>query len=591
MANITIKPAGKVGIFLILVLIGLSVGYFAYLRPMQAAKAAAEAAPKTQTIVVVDAQGKPVINATTGQPETKVVPVANANAAAPVNAGADKDACGNAGQRPCKIALSQWPGHSAGIIACGGLTTQPGSFCSTVTSAINPQAPAGVNLEFIFIEEPDKKNAALQSGEADAIWSTTDELPINLPGFAKAQVDVASFVQIDYSRGGDACIAIGSVKTPRDMLTHKGAVLKYSPDHTVLEFFLNNGDLTPAELVKARANISYSMDDYTYARNLFCQGKIDVACLWEPDVSLALACRTAEKPYRMFSTKEADTLVADNLIARNSFLNNHPDVAEKIARVFIKGAEIGTANKPAAAKLISTVEPRFAQELKYDATLASLDWVRWNDLGDNVAYFGVDGTPPKFDAIYKQADTIWSEYKEPNGDEALQQRFSPTKFRNGTFIKAIYESEKTQRHNDALATGKAAAPIEAEKPVYKPEEIATAAPVLKKAITINFDTGSTELDIGARAVLKAQVMTQVGLVQALGIRVEGNTDDTGNAAKNKVLSKKRADAVVAFLVSQGLDASRAVSQGNGPDSPTCNAKTPDCRAANRRTDIVFVTGN
>ena len=87
------------------------------------------------------------------------------------------------------------------------------------------------------------------------------------------------------------------------------------------------------------------------------------------------------------------------------------------------------------------------------------------------------------------------------------------------------------------------------------------------------------------------MLTQVGLAEAMGIRVEGNTDDTGNAAKNKVLSQKRADEVKQFLVSQGLDATRVVAVGNGPDKPTCNAKTLDCRAANRRTDIVFVTAN
>ena len=237
------------------------------------------------------------------------------------------------------------------------------------------------------------------------------------------------------------------------------------------------------------------------------------------------------------------------------------------------------------------MEPRFRDELKYDATLASLDWVRWNDLGDNVAYFGVDGTPAKFDTVYKQADSIWAEYTEPDGSPALAQRFTASKLRDGSIIKAIYESEKTQRKNDALATGKVAAPIEAEKPVYNPEVIAEAAPKMVKPVTINFDTGATSLDVGARAILKAQVLTQVGLAEAMGIRVEGNTDDTGNAAKNKVLSQKRADEVKQFLVSQGLDATRVVAVGNGPDKPTCNAKTLDCRAANRRTDIVFVTAN
>ena len=584
---IQIQPAGRAVLGIAFVAVVASLYYFV-VRPKFLDKAAAPAAAVVQqTVPVLDAAGKPVINATTGQPETKVV---NVPVAAPVAANVPAGvagSCGSASQRPCKVALSQWPGHSAGILACGGLTPQAGSFCNTVRSVLKPESGPGLNVEFIFIEEPDKKNAALQSGSADFIWSTTDELPINLPGFAKALVDAVSVMQIDWSRGGDACVADKSVKSPRDMLTHKGAVLKYSPDHTVFEMWLTNGDLNPTELQKARGNMSFSMDDYTYARNLFCQGKIDVACLWEPDVSLAIACRPGA--YRVFSTKEADTLVADNLLVRSDFLAAHPDVAEKIARIFLEGARIGNADKKAAARLISTVEPRFRDELKYDATLASLEWVKWNDLGDNVAYFGIDGSAPKFDTVYKQADSIWSEYTEPDGSPALTQRFVPSKLRNGSIIKAIYEDEKSHRAAAAQATGTVAVPIEAEKPVYNPTVIANAEPKLVKPVTINFDTGSKSLDIGARSILKAQVMTQVGLVEGMGFRIEGNTDDVGSKASNITLSQQRAEEVRQFLISQGLAENRVVAQGNGPDSPVCNLKAADCRAKNRRTDIVFVS--
>lgn len=566
---VTIQPAGKAVIGVLILAIGVGT-YFKWGRNVGAEVVKAVEGKETK----VDAPPvAPVKDPVTGKITTPSV--------------AGKPSIKDDANKTYKVALSQWPGHMAGILACGGLTTQPGSFCSKVKSVIKPDAAPGLNLEFIFIEEPDKKNAALQSGEADFIWSTTDELPINLPGFAKANIEAQSFVQIDYSRGGDACVADKSVTKPRDLLNKKGAVLKYSPDHTVLEFWLTNSDLTPAELTKARANISFSMDDYTYARNLFCQGKIDVACLWEPDVSLALACRPGA--YRVFSTKDADTLVADNLLARKDFLDAHPDVAEKVARIFLEGARLGNVDKKAAAKLITTVAPRFRDELKYDATLASFDWVRWNDLGDNVAYFGTDGTPAKFDAIYKQADTIWSEYTEPDGSPALSQKFMPSKLRNGSIIKAIFDSEKKERAAVAVSTGKAVVPIEAEKPVYKPEVIAAATPKMVKPVTINFDTGSTSLDVGARAILKAQVLTQTGLAEGMGLRVEGNTDDVGNKDKNAALSKKRAEEVRAFLVSQGLADTRVVAVGNGSDSPVCNAKTADCRASNRRTDIVFVS--
>jgi len=92
------------------------------------------------------------------------------------------------GKRPYKVALSQWPGHMAIVLGNGGLTTQPGSAA----------AAEGLDLQVVFIEEPDKKNAALQTGNVDFVWQTVDELPINMGGYKNAKVDARAFIQIDW---------------------------------------------------------------------------------------------------------------------------------------------------------------------------------------------------------------------------------------------------------------------------------------------------------------------------------------------------------------------------------------------------------
>ena len=70
---------------------------------------------------------------------------------------------------------------------------------------------------------------------------------------------------------------------------------------------------------------------------LFGKGKVDVACLWEPDVTLALASRPGA--HRLFSTADATELVADVLLARQEFLDLHPELAEKLARVWFAGVK------------------------------------------------------------------------------------------------------------------------------------------------------------------------------------------------------------------------------------------------------------
>src|SRR5690349_9194361 len=116
----------------------------------------------------------------------------------------------NIDNRPIRVALSQWPGHMALVIGAGGLTTQPGS----------PAAAEGLNLEIQFIEDAASKNKALAAGEVDFVWQTVDEMPISLGSFAEAQVDVRAFLQIDWSRGGDACVAAPEIQAVEDIIGH-----------------------------------------------------------------------------------------------------------------------------------------------------------------------------------------------------------------------------------------------------------------------------------------------------------------------------------------------------------------------------------
>jgi len=72
------------------------------------------------------------------------------------------------------------------------------------------------------------------------------------------------------------------------------------------------------------------------------------------------------------------------------------------------------------------------------------------------------------------------------------------------------------------------------------------------------------------------------------VTIEGHTDATGNDKINKPLSQKRADAVKAYLVKQGIDESRLSSIGYGSTKPIADNKTAKGRAENRR---VVMTGD
>ncbi|MCP3145289.1 carboxypeptidase regulatory-like domain-containing protein [Pyxidicoccus xibeiensis] len=71
------------------------------------------------------------------------------------------------------------------------------------------------------------------------------------------------------------------------------------------------------------------------------------------------------------------------------------------------------------------------------------------------------------------------------------------------------------------------------------------------------------------------------------VRVEGHTDNQGDAEANLRLSRERARAVAAHLVKAGLDAARVEAEGYGGTRPVAPNLTPKGRELNRRVDIVI----
>jgi len=446
------------------------------------------------------------------------------------------------------------------LIGAGGLKTQPGSIA----------AAEGLDLEIRFIEDAPTKNEALRKGEVDFVWQTVDELPISLGSYRSAGVDARAFVQIDWSRGGDACIASKDVATVESVYGRKSAMLMFSPDHTVFEFMINNSRLTPLQVADVRRSTKFSLDDPTYARTLFKQGKVDVACLWEPDVTLALEERPGS--HRLFSTADATELVADVLVARQDFLQSEPELAEKLARVWFKSVERANLDRPAAANLISTVASRFRDELGYDKTLKSLSWARWTDLSDNVRFFGLDGGAPAFDRVYNQADSIWISYPEA----AIKDRFAPAVLRNDVAVRSVW-----------LSAGKPAARNSED---FNPAIANHGSPLFTKPVSINFPSNGNQLSPEALAVINQQILPQLEIAGGMSVRVEGNTDGVGERTANQALSEKRAAAIVEYLIARGVARTRLVARGNGASKPLAPNNTTEGRAQNRRTDVLFIRG-
>jgi outer membrane protein OmpA-like peptidoglycan-associated protein len=105
--------------------------------------------------------------------------------------------------------------------------------------------------------------------------------------------------------------------------------------------------------------------------------------------------------------------------------------------------------------------------------------------------------------------------------------------------------------------------------------------------TILFNSGKASFQKQAFPILQAMAAILKEYPTA-NFSLEGHTDNTGSDVLNQKLSEERAAAVKAFLVENGINASRLTSKGFGESAPVESNKTAKGKANNRRVEVKLV---
>lgn len=126
----------------------------------------------------------------------------------------------------------------------------------------------------------------------------------------------------------------------------------------------------------------------------------------------------------------------------------------------------------------------------------------------------------------------------------------------------------------------------------------TPAPVEKVIITeedrrvVRDAIKNLEFDLG-KATIRAKSFPTLNRVanllvtKSFSLKLAGHTDNTGSADLNMRLSKDRAESVKAYLVAQGVNASRVEATGYGKNQPIATNKTAAGRQKNRRVEFTL----
>lgn len=416
-----------------------------------------------------------------------------------------------------------------------------------------------INVEFVLNDDFNSSREAWKAGEIDVLWTTIDAFPTEVDGFR--ELDPQVIFQADWSRGGDAIVARRGIENVADLKGKKVAVAPMTPSNTFLIWLLDAGGIAKEDITIVEA--PNAIDAAAY----FKAGRVDAAVVWSPDDEDCVNSVKGSKILR--NTKSASNIIADVFFVKKKYLESHRDDLKKLVEGWMRGAsEINEseANKRKAAKILADGLSQ-PEDFCYNA----INNTRLCTYGDNVNFFNINGTynGVKGEDIYNQMSKAYNSWGyAPNNVPA---------FRLISDASLVKDISLSGREHDAEGQAEFS-------PVTKKLESTPA--FSSKGITITFPTGSYTLDENAKYIID---MEFTEIAKAFGnarVRIEGNTDNVGSEASNKLLSERRAQAVADYLASEhNLPRNKFVIVGNGSKKPVASNATSKGKSKNRRTDF------
>jgi NitT/TauT family transport system substrate-binding protein len=453
------------------------------------------------------------------------------------------------------IGVVTWGGYAGGQYFNNGFKPNAGS---------RYRSDYGFDVNFEVIDDFDASREAFKNGKIDLLWATIDALPTEMEGLE--QYDPQVVFQADWSRGGDAVVVRRGINSVADLKGKKVAVAPMTPSHSFLLWLLDAGDLRLKDVTLVE--VPSAID----AADAFKSNTVDAAVVWSPDdadcVEKVPGARVLE------STKNASHIIADVFIAKKSFIQSNKQQLQELYEGWMKGAaEINSssANRTKAAKILSE-----GLNQPEDFCLLAINNVRLATHGDNQDFFAINRayTGVTGEQLYNKMRTKYQEVGY-NTANARSWRLLASDVVNGVSLSgAEHASEVGKVFEDNVASDTRA------------EAIST------KKVSISFRTAEYQLDDNAKQIIDLQFTDIAKAFSNAKIRIEGNTDNVGSRESNIALSKRRAQSVVDYLVTEHkMPKERFVVVGNGPDKPVSgceNRNDPSCNAKNRRTDFELI---
>ena len=468
--------------------------------------------------------------------------------------------------RAIKVAVVTWGGYAGGQYFNEG-------FKASKNSRFFKEF--GIPVEFKLIDDFNDSRNAWKSGNVDLLWTTIDAFPTEANGLKEFEPQV--IFQSDWSRGGDAIVVRRGIEKVGDLKSKPGedkkkiAVAPMTPSHTFLLNLFKAGELNISDV--QIVEVANAID----AADVFKKGQVDAAVVWSPDDQDCISKVSGSKI--LLSTKTATNIIADVFIAKKEFVDKHKEDLVKLVTGWLTGsAEINSSdsNKKKASKILAEGLNQ-PEDFCYNA----INNARLCTYGDNVNFFNIQGTYKGVtgEDLYSKMSVEYAKVGYVKKDNVGMPEVTPFRsIADPSIIRSI--TTLTGAQNEGEGTAKFTPATAEDK---------TAVAVSTKKVSISFPSGKFEVDENAKYIIDKEFVDIAKGFSSARIRIQGNTDNVGNANANRELSLKRAQSVANYLqATHGFDINRFIVTGNGADKPVADNTTAEGKAKNRRTDFELI---
>ncbi|WP_089935757.1 phosphate ABC transporter substrate-binding/OmpA family protein [Candidatus Entotheonella palauensis] len=428
-----------------------------------------------------------------------------------------------------------------------------------------------------------KRMQRLRDGEIDFAVATVDAYLLNAAPLDFPGVMVAV---IDESKGGDAIVARHDrVESLDDLKGQSGlnvALTPNSPSHHLARAAAAHFDV-PELLPQGPGRIE--TDGSAAALKKLMSGKADVAVLWEPDVSRAVAQPDLVK---LLGTEDTARLIVDILMVNRRFSQAQPEVVSLVLSSYFKVLK-GFRDQPETlhrAMVTATGLPQSSVE-------AMLKGVAWTNLTENCRqWFGIaapgetaaDGLIGTIEATNRILSQHGEAVPLPDGD--------PYRLIRSQYLEDLYLQGLAGTVTDRQSTGI----VQSLEAPFTPLDDAgwqALRPIgTLKVEPIIFQRSAAELSFIEQRKLDDAV-ARLQHYPNFRVVLKGHTGLRGDPHANAELSKQRAARVAEYLMSQyRVDPNRLRVMGMGGREPLPRGAGEPERAYNirlSRVEFLLVT--